>query len=348
MTTAGPNYASTAANDSAIGAQPWNTPSNALTSDASFSNVLFTTAPEVSYYLKWTDFGFAIPSDAIVTGVRVSYFSKASANDLVDEYSIRLVVGGVISGDDLAASDPWQDFTQAHDRGGIGVTWGLSLTGSDVNATDFGVVLSCSSVSGLPAGFVDYVELTVYCTDAPSDPPVSVPSSSAMQWVVKAPPRWSSRTRIAEHYPDYVAEPTEDVRTNVVRSAPHWLPTIVARTRIFGEADDFDEGTTPGWEPMLLRSLGLGLQFPLRKSRALLLDAPEGQGSTCCCPFGAVVIERRFATALVVAESADPFITDPITDPPVDPVLRPTAPNTADVVSDKFATALLIANVCHC
>lgn len=348
MATAGPNYAATAANDSAIGAQAWSTPSNALTSDASFSNVLFTTAPEISHYLKWTDFGFAIPADAIVTGVRVAYFAKASANDLVDEYSIRLVLGGVISGNDLVTSEPWQDFTQAHDRGGIGATWGLSLTGADVNASNFGVVLSCASVSGLPAGYVDYVEITVYYTAAPGEPPVAVQSSSAMQWVVKSPPRWSSRTRIAEHYPDYVAEPAEDVRTNVVRSSPHWLPKITARSRIFGEADDLDAGTTPGWEPTVVRSLGIGLRFPLRKSRALLLGAPDGQGVTCCCPFGAIVIERRFATALVVAESADPFIFDPITDPPINPVLRPTAPNTAAVVADKFATAILIENVCHC
>jgi hypothetical protein len=81
--------------------------------------------------------------------------------------SVRLVKGGVISGDNKATgsittSDAYYSFGGAADK------WGLSLTESDVEASNFGVVVSFNGTGNSPNYTTNYLEATNFGISVPS------------------------------------------------------------------------------------------------------------------------------------------------------------------------------------
>lgn len=167
----------TAASDSSIGTVAWVNPDNAKVSDNVYATASMTSGfPTESYsrYLKLTNFGFSIPTDSSIVGVQVSVECKGASGDILD-YVVKLVKGGVVVGDNEARPDVednavWPDMDEAilyPASGSEEDLWGISLSPSDVNASDFGVVISCKNVSSSTRlASVDYVSITVYALAA--------------------------------------------------------------------------------------------------------------------------------------------------------------------------------------
>jgi hypothetical protein len=103
----------------------------------------------------------AVPSGATITGVAVT-INRRGAN--FKDYVIKLLKAGTISGTDHADTATNYPGTAASvTYGADGDMWGLSLTDTDVKASNFGVALAVQqTASGYNEAYVDYMGIRVY------------------------------------------------------------------------------------------------------------------------------------------------------------------------------------------
>jgi len=183
MSTAGPNAPGTMADDASYGSVSWGNPNNSKVSDNSYSTAT-SSFTFYSHYLKATNFGFAIPSGATINGVSVSIERKkivGNPNSVRDSV-IKLVKGGTVSGTNKSAGATWSNTEGVVTFGGASDLWGLSLTDSDVNASNFGVVISAELVViiGKSAcnAYVDFISITIDYTTGGGGLSIPVASQS--------------------------------------------------------------------------------------------------------------------------------------------------------------------------
>lgn len=163
-------------NDSSLGDKQWNNPSNAIYPDEQVA-VTGVGGPgdrTTSYYLKATNFGFTIPSNAIINGIEVRILRKADfsqispRNNWLDN-AIFLVKDGVVFGSNNFKSDFWgTNFSTIIYGNQLNTTnWSpiYTFTPSDINNSNFGVVLSVygyNDTSSINFARVDSIDITVY------------------------------------------------------------------------------------------------------------------------------------------------------------------------------------------
>lgn len=162
MGTYGPLPGGTFASDSSIGAVAITNPGNALVSDNSYATSILLTG-QISNYLKVTNFGFKIPSDATIKGITVSIERSSNTLNGTHDNSVKLVKGGTATGNDKASGTLWPTSDGTVTYGSSTDLWGLTLTSNDVNASNFGVVIAAIADLASTAR-VDYVSITVYYT----------------------------------------------------------------------------------------------------------------------------------------------------------------------------------------
>lgn len=181
MTTAGPNSPGTLANDSGVGSGAWSTPSNASASDNTRTS---QTNNGQSNGLKATNFGFSIPVGATIDGIvaEIEHSANSSAsggagNRIMDQ-TVRLVKGGSQAGSDYAKTgtiNRWPvTASEAYATyGGATDLWGTTWTVSDINASNFGIEMTCvgNNQDGSEIGYVDHIRITIYYTVAASGGP---------------------------------------------------------------------------------------------------------------------------------------------------------------------------------
>jgi hypothetical protein len=180
----GPSYASTGANDSAVGgSNSWTSASNATTSNNSKATRALTSGGGVSQYIKATGFGFAIPADAAIEGIKAEWekmTSDTAASSSCRDNQVRLVKGGTITGSNLAQTGvDWSMADAFVSYGDVGEFWGTTWTPADINASTFGAAISAlNSGATSRTCSVDSVRITVY---------YSVPDApSAVSWMMAA------------------------------------------------------------------------------------------------------------------------------------------------------------------
>ena len=127
-------------------------------------------AAEATNYLKATVFGFGIPNGSTIDGIEVAWKRKGEFG--VDNI-VKLVQGGSVAGDDKAdIVTSWPSPVVAYaSYGGAADLWGLAWTPAQINASNFGVVLS-GSTSEATILSVDHVRITVTYTPPTPTPPV--------------------------------------------------------------------------------------------------------------------------------------------------------------------------------
>ncbi|MCE9565864.1 MAG: hypothetical protein K8U57_27885, partial [Planctomycetes bacterium] len=133
MTTAGPNLPGTAGTLSAGGASlNWTNPNNIKTADTVYA----TCAPDAAstiytYLLQATNFGFAIPAGATITGVTVTYRGKVSNDAVTGNLRLRdiyLLKAGTQAGTNQTNSANLTTTDTTYTRGGSSSLWGTTLT----------------------------------------------------------------------------------------------------------------------------------------------------------------------------------------------------------------------------
>lgn len=143
-------------------------------SDADYT-VSGTNPTSTSPYLDVTNFGFAIPATATVTGIRVEIEragSSTSSAGLRDE-DVRLIRSGVTAGVNKATTSTWgtSDATATYGNATTAPDdWGAGLTAAQVNGSTFGVRLRVRNLhtSSSRTASVDYVRITVAWTNPPA------------------------------------------------------------------------------------------------------------------------------------------------------------------------------------
>lgn len=153
----------TTGTNSSVGSVNWSNTDNVMVEDGSRAQANLVN--NISYYLTATNFAFSLPAGAEITGIKLEVLSRGQQNvgDVLD-YSMKLIKGGTISGDNKAtgASLPLDYAFQTY--GGSSDLWGITLTKDDIEASNFGVAISyCSTVAGFQRQpQVDFLRVTVY------------------------------------------------------------------------------------------------------------------------------------------------------------------------------------------
>lgn len=155
---------STFASDSTVGTVSWSNPTNASASDDTDANARVDS--NNSHYLKATDCGFQVPTGAIIDGIqlRVEKAEGDSLHNIVDN-SVRVLKGGVYTGDDKASGTEWSTTDAYTSYGGSSDLWGTTWTAADINAADFGAGISANGGSSGADAFVDHIEIIVSYTE---------------------------------------------------------------------------------------------------------------------------------------------------------------------------------------
>jgi hypothetical protein len=148
-------FAGTVANDAAAGTQAWGDPTDSQGNNSDFANNanVFFASTTTSNYLKFTNFGFAIPDGKIIKSINVSAWAcQGSIVTTTAISNVKLVKAGTVVGTDLNSSsrvlnnagnvspDALSDFLE-YSFSGFG---GQSFTADDVNDSGFGFALQCS------------------------------------------------------------------------------------------------------------------------------------------------------------------------------------------------------------
>jgi len=141
----GADLPGTASTDSAIGTVDWTTPNNIKVDDSTSANIDFGATERVTYYLKATNFGFALPSNSDITGITVTVKElndKGSSSHYAKDVNVKLIKAGTIQtvnkGNNLDRAETVTTTTY----GGINDTWGDTWAYTDINNSGFGVALS--------------------------------------------------------------------------------------------------------------------------------------------------------------------------------------------------------------
>jgi hypothetical protein len=165
------DYAGTAADDAGVGTYAWSNPSYAT---GSYDNNYATanagvSATSISHYLKLTNFGFAIPTGATISGFKVTvtrFMTRGTlGTGIVVDSSVKPVKAGTITSTNKAdAVTPWPSSgLSTKDYGGQTDLWSGTWLPADINNTGFGVAISVSETN-VPAAFIGAVQITVYYT----------------------------------------------------------------------------------------------------------------------------------------------------------------------------------------
>jgi len=155
----------TMADDASIGSRVWNSPNNAASSNDNYAWSGAIVLGDRTHYLFSTNFGFTIPSTAVICGITVRFekrFSGLFGN--ISDNSIRLVSGGTVVGSDLATGATWPNSDAYVVHGGSSNLWGRTWTPADINNSGFGVAIS-ANLGGtflLPVAYIDHVRITIH------------------------------------------------------------------------------------------------------------------------------------------------------------------------------------------
>lgn len=159
MAEQGPNAPDTVTDDSAVGTITWSKPGNAAASDDLRATAV---GGGQSHYLKAVDFGFTIPAGATVGGVVVTIERHTANIEGTADTVVSLVKGGSVVGDNKAEASWWPDGGDAPGMyGGADQLWGTTWTAAEINAADFGVVLSATNSGVTDVARVDAISITV-------------------------------------------------------------------------------------------------------------------------------------------------------------------------------------------
>lgn len=153
----GPNDPGAVFNDPAFGSPLWTDPGNAQTSDNAEAGAI--PGAGNTQYLHANNFGFNIPSPALIVGIEAT-IERRSTTGIITDSRVRIVKGGVIGATEKASGAAWPNVEAVQTYGGPSDLWGETWTAADINANNFGVVLSVNGAAD--AAFVDHMALKVY------------------------------------------------------------------------------------------------------------------------------------------------------------------------------------------
>jgi len=159
--TSGPNFASTAVDDSSNGGQTtWSNPGNVSADDSSSASTSLLGG-QTSDYLKTSGYGFSIPSGVNISGISVDVKRYKNSIGFIQDSAVRIIKGGVIGATDRSNGTAWSTTPTYQTYGSSSDLWGQSWTPADINSGSFGFAISVLDGSTETAN-IDAIRITVY------------------------------------------------------------------------------------------------------------------------------------------------------------------------------------------
>jgi hypothetical protein len=151
-------------NDTSAGNKAWSNVGNILEDDSSFATSNLSGTNDTTNYLKATNFGFTIPSNATIVNIAVRIVASSSASSTIKPNVVKLVVGGSVVGNNMVSNPGFLGTsTSALIYEGSPSTWGVTVTPDDINNANFGVVYQAifAAASGSATANVDSIFMYV-------------------------------------------------------------------------------------------------------------------------------------------------------------------------------------------
>src|SRR5687767_6586803 len=143
----------------------WSNTSNSVVSDNSYSSFGDLSGGAGSYtdYLVVSNFNFAIPDAAVISGIMIEV-EDSDPNQLTSEYRVRILNGGIIGSYEKATGAAYPATDAYRTYGGNGDLWNDSWTPKDINNASFGIAIAAqrNAAGGVTAGEIDDIRITVY------------------------------------------------------------------------------------------------------------------------------------------------------------------------------------------
>ena len=165
VTPAGPNFTGTATGNTGSGTQAWTNLSNLSAQDSAYASV-FTSLSTTTNDLVATNFGFSIPSNSTINGIKVTLGgTHASVTGGINPNKFELVKAGVAQTAANRSSGSWSSTVADVSSGTSSDLWSNTWMPSDINNSGFGVDLVLDNGGGSPAtAFLDSIKIIVYYT----------------------------------------------------------------------------------------------------------------------------------------------------------------------------------------
>lgn len=165
MASEGPNSPVTVVNDASVGDIAWTNPGNGISSNDVYATAVIGMGM-TSQYLKATEFGFAIPAGATIDGITVAVERKGTqAQTGVKDSEVKIVKGGTIGTTNKLSADIWPTTDAYKTYGGATDLWGETWTSTDINATNFGMVILATLDTLDETASVDHIRITINYTE---------------------------------------------------------------------------------------------------------------------------------------------------------------------------------------
>ena len=162
----GARDAGTAVNATGVGTVAWGTPGNITAAGTPFAT-MSVAANATTNYLRATNYGFSIPTNATIQGVTVSInrSSSGTVTPFLRDNVVSLVKAGTIQSTNKAVTGTnWSNnnVLAVANYGGAADLWATTWTPTEINDVNFGVVLSATNPSANSrTTTVDYIRVTV-------------------------------------------------------------------------------------------------------------------------------------------------------------------------------------------
>jgi MSHA biogenesis protein MshQ len=177
------------------GTRSWSRASRAFANDN--SNATASVDGTTTRYLQCLNYGFSIPTGAVINGIAVAVARKANstANGGSRDAFMRIVKSGTIGSTDRATATLYTTSEVSESHGGSADLWGLSWTAADINAANFGAAFAATKASSAGSSHtisVDVIAITVDYSVDTTPPTVSAlaraslnpASGSTVTWTV--------------------------------------------------------------------------------------------------------------------------------------------------------------------
>lgn len=173
----------------------WINPANVFLADNQFAAVQPAYYPmcfqTVCYYTRGLiaqNFGFNVPANAAITGIKAEVLRTADFNTVISDTIVKLMSGGAAIGSNKAIATQWSNTLTTAAYGDSTDLWGVAWTPSMINASDFGLMFKILNKSAnQPTASVDHIQITVYYTSSSS---VNEISYSSDYMIVKPVDGW--------------------------------------------------------------------------------------------------------------------------------------------------------------
>jgi hypothetical protein len=148
----------------------WSNPTRIQDSTGgNYATAILTQTDKTSHYLQGSNYGFSIPVGATISGIQVTISrmsSSSGGNNSINDVEVKLVKNGLVqtvTNGNKAVSTDWPTTIGTASYGTTTDLWGNTWTSADINASNFGVVLSVynQSTQSNRTASVDYMQITI-------------------------------------------------------------------------------------------------------------------------------------------------------------------------------------------